>query len=113
MATQEKQMSKQEKERMDLLQKYVSDMIAVEEHIGSAVKRQVNDENLGKHGSEVSRIINNVAQMTERHEKELTVHLESIGGDLSKGIKEVASAALGTVAGLYDKIRTEAVAKMV
>jgi len=99
-------------ERMTTLQKYVSDMMAVEEHIGSAVKRQVKDDNLAKHTSQASQIINRIAETTERHEQELKRHLEAIGGDAAKGIKEVATAALGTLAGLYDKVRTEAVSKM-
>jgi len=97
---------------METLQKYVSDMMAVEEHIGSAVKRQTKDENLAKHTSQASQIIQKIADTTERHEQELKLHLEAIGGDAAKGIKEIATAAMGTVAGLYDKVRTEAVSKM-
>jgi len=103
----------QEKVTLDLLQKYVSDMVAVEEHISSAVKRQVKDEKLAKHPSQAARVINNIAQMSERHEGELQTHLHAIGGDAAKGIKEVTSAALGSIAGLYDKVRSEAVSKMV
>jgi hypothetical protein len=97
---------------MDTLQKYVSDMMAVEEHIGSAVKRQVKDENLTKHTSQAGELIKRIAETTEQHEQELKLHLEAIGGDAAKSIKEMATAALGTLAGLYDKVRTEAVSKM-
>ena len=100
------------KERAETLQKYVSDMMAVEEHIGSAVKRQAEDENLSKQNPQARQIINSLVQITERHEQELKSHLESIGGDTGKSIKEVATAALGSLAGLYDKVRTEAVSKM-
>jgi len=103
----------QEEVTMDLLQKYVSDMVAVEEHIGSAVQRQVKDEKLAKHASQAARLINNIVQMSGRHEQELQSHLQAIGGDTAKGIKEVTSAALGSIAGLYDKVRSEAVSKMV
>lgn len=102
----------EKKERMETLQKYVSDMMAVEEHIGSAVKRQVDDEGLSKHNPQASKIIHAIAQTSERHEQELKRHLESIGGDEAKGLKEVATAALGGLAGLYDKVRTEKVSKM-
>ena len=100
------------KERADTLQKYVSDMMAVEEHIGSAVKRQSEDETLSKHNPQASQIIDNIVQITQRHERELKSHLEAIGGDPAKGLKEVATAALGSLAGLYDKVRTESVSKM-
>jgi len=102
----------QEKERMDILQKYVSDMLAVEDHIGSALQRQVKDEAVVKHDSQAGRVINNIAEMSERHKQDLEKHLASIGGDAAKGIKDVATAALGTIAGLYDKVRNEAVSKM-
>jgi hypothetical protein len=110
--TTERTAEEKAEERMTTLQKYVSDMMAVEEHIGSAVKRQVKDDNLAKHTSRASEIINRIAETTERHEQDLKHHLETIGGDAAKGIKEVATAALGTLAGLYDKIRTEAISKM-
>jgi ferritin-like metal-binding protein YciE len=100
------------KERNDTLQKYVSDMIAVEDHIATAVKRQAEHEEIYKHHPQASQIINNIAQMTEQHAKHLESHLQSMGGDNAKGLKEVASAALGAVAGMYDKVRTESVSKM-
>src|SRR3954468_21600247 len=103
----------QEKVSMDLLQKYVSDMAAVEEHISSAVQRQIKDEKLAKHASQAARVINNIAQISAHHEQELQTHLQAIGGDAAKGIKEVTTAALGSIAGLYDKMRSEAVSKMV
>jgi tRNA threonylcarbamoyladenosine modification (KEOPS) complex Cgi121 subunit len=107
-----KAFEEQQKERMDTLQKYVSDMMAVEEHIGSAVKRQLEDSKLAKHTSEASQMITEIARKTEMHEQELKRHLEILGGDAAKGIKEVATAALGSLAGVYDKMRTEAVSKM-
>src|SRR5690242_13625444 len=116
MATQGKAGAKpaegQEKERMDILQKYVSDMLAVEEHISSALQRQVNDENVVKHNSQAGNAINRIATMSESHRQALEKHLTSIGGDAAKGIKDMATAALGTLAGLYDKVRNEAVSKM-
>jgi ferritin-like metal-binding protein YciE len=108
MSTQDKAM----KERSDTLQKYVSDMIAVEEHIAAAVKRQTDDEQVYKHNPQASQIIQNIAQSTEMHAEHLKHHLEAIGGDPAKGVKELATAALGAVAGMYDKMRNETVSKM-
>jgi hypothetical protein len=108
-------MSKQNKamqERIDTLQKYVGDMIAVEEHISDAVKRQVEDKHIYEHNPEASRIINQIAQMTEMHKKHLQDHLKAMGGDKGKGLQQVAAGALGAVAGMYDKIRNEKVSKM-
>jgi ferritin-like metal-binding protein YciE len=99
-------------DRMDILQKYVGDMIAVEEHIGDAVKRQVEDKQVYEHNQEVSRIINQIAQITERHKQHLQDHLKAMGGDKGKGLQKVAAGALGAVAGMYDKIRNDKVSKM-
>ncbi|MCC6453530.1 MAG: DUF892 family protein [Caldilineaceae bacterium] len=100
------------KERNEILQKYVSDMIAVEDHIGTAVKRQTEDSDVYKHNPQASQIINDVAQMTEQHAQHLKQHLELLGGDPGKGIKEMATTVMGAVAGMYDKMRNETVSKM-
>ncbi len=107
MSTQEKAMQA----RSDTLQQYVSDMIAIEEHIANAVKRQAEDKDV-LNNPQASRIIQNILQYAEQHSQHLKQHLESIGGDPAKGIKEVATSALGAVAGMYDKIRSEQVSKM-
>jgi hypothetical protein len=108
MSTQDKTM----KARSDTLQQYVSDMIAVEEHIGTAVKRQTEDKDVSKNRPHASQIIHHIARHTDQHAQHLKQHLESIGGDPAKGIKEVATSALGAIAGVYDKMRTEQVSKM-
>jgi len=108
MSSQDKTM----KERSETLQKYVSDMMAVEDHIAAAVKRQTEHEDVYKHNPQVGQVIQSIAQMTEQHSQHLKQHLQSIGGDPAKGIKEVATAALGAVAGMYDKVRNETVSKM-
>jgi len=105
MSTQEKTL----KARSDTLQQYVSDMIAVEEHIGSAVKRQSEDKDLLPQARE---IIDHITRHTEEHAQALKQLLQSVGGDPAKGIKEVATTALGAIAGLYDKTRSEKVSKM-
>jgi ferritin-like metal-binding protein YciE len=108
MSMQEKTL----KARSDILQQYVSDMMAVEEHIGTAVKRQAEDKDVSKNNPQASQLIQQIARHTEQHAQRLKEHLEAIGGDPAKGIKEVATAALGAVAGMYDKIRSEKVSKM-
>jgi hypothetical protein len=108
MSTQEKTL----KVRSDTLQQYVSDMMAVEEHIAAAVKLQSEDKNVAQVNLQASQIIQDIARHTEQHSKQLKQHLEALGSDPAQGIKEMASAALGVIAGLYDKVRTEQVSKM-
>jgi hypothetical protein len=108
MSSQDKSM----KARSDTLQQYVSDMIAVEDHIAAAVKRQTEDKDVYQHNPKASQIINEIAQMTEQHSEHLKQHLETLGGDPAKGLKEIATSALGAIAGMYDKMRNETVSKM-
>jgi hypothetical protein len=108
MSTQEKTL----KARADTLQQYVSDMIALEEHIAMAVERQAEHKDVFQKNPQASQIIQDIAKHTQLHAQHLKQHLEELGGDPAKGIKEVASAALGAVAGMYDKVRTEKVSKM-
>src|SRR5215203_5488985 len=107
MSTQEKTL----KARSDTLQQYVSDMMAVEDHIAAAVKRQSEDKDVSKVNPQANQIIEHIVRHTEQHSKELKQHLEAIGGDPAQGIKDIASAALGAIAGMYDKVRTEQVSK--
>jgi len=100
------------KQRDEVLQKYVSDMIAVEDHIANAVQRQTEHEDVYKHHPQARQIIQSIAHMTEQHANHLKQHLEAIGGDPAKGIKEIATSALGAIAGMYDKVRNETVSKM-
>lgn len=108
MSTQDKTM----KARNDTLQQYVSDMIAVEEHIADAVKRQTEDGAVYKNDPQASQILQHITRHTEQHAQQLKQHLEHIGGDPAKGFKEVAATVLGAVAGMYDKVRTDKVSKM-
>jgi hypothetical protein len=103
---------KAQEKRMDQLQKYVSDMIALEDHIESAVSHQTKDDKLEKHNAEAVRIIYRIEQLNKSHREALRQHLEALGGDTASGLKEMASDLLGNIAGLYDKVRTQAVSKM-
>jgi ferritin-like metal-binding protein YciE len=100
------------KERNETLQQYVGDMISVEKHINQAVERQLEEKHLQDHTAEARRIIQEIQQHTKAHAKHLETHLESLGGDASSPIKEGISAILGAAAGMYDKLRTEEVSKM-
>jgi hypothetical protein len=103
---------KAQEKRNETLQKYVSDMVALEDHIESAVKHQTSDDKLEKHNAEAVRLIYRIEQTNKTHKEALKRHLEAIGGDSATGIKEMATDVLGNLAGLYDKVRTQAVSKM-
>jgi ferritin-like metal-binding protein YciE len=107
-----KMQEKQDKERQSKLKQYVGDMLSLEDHIANAVERQLEEKHLQEHSVEARRIIQTIQQHTRMHHKHLEEQLAALGGDSSSPIKDSVSAVLGAAAGLYDKIRTEEVSKM-
>jgi ferritin-like metal-binding protein YciE len=99
-------------EQGDTLQHYVSDMLAVEKEILEAVKRQADDDHVQDHSADAKRIIQRIERLAEEHQQSLDRHLEELGGDPASGIKKVVTAGMGAVAGMYDKLRSESVSKM-
>ncbi len=99
------------KEQQELLQQYVSDMLALEKHIHDAVKRQRDDKTTEKFG-DAHRLVSRLEASLDQRIAMLERHLEQLGGDSGSPVKDAVSSALGAVAGMYDKIRSSTVAKM-
>jgi ferritin-like metal-binding protein YciE len=98
-------------DRNDTLQQYVSDMLALERHIHDAVRRQRDDDKVASH-PKVHSLISRMESTLDEHIEHLERHLKAIGGDSSSPVKEAVSAVAGMAAGLYDKVRTDKVSKM-
>jgi hypothetical protein len=98
-------------ERQDTLQQYVSDMLAVEQHIHQAIRRQEEDESVKKH-PEAFALISQAEQTLDNHIAALESHLEALGGDAASPVKEAVAGVLGVAAGLIDQVRTQQVSKM-
>ncbi|MGI8906191.1 MAG: hypothetical protein ACR2IE_06845 [Candidatus Sumerlaeaceae bacterium] len=97
--------------REDLIQKYVSDMHAVAKHVLEAFERQQQDADVQKF-LEASQLINKVVSTMRSQHNRLDEHSKTVGAEPHTMPKEAISAALGVAAGLYDKIRSHAVSKM-
>jgi uncharacterized protein YukE len=97
-------------ERKDTIQHYVTDMIATEKHIQEAVKRQIDDESV-KQQPEASQLVNRIAMVLQSHISQLEHHSEQLGGG-SSSIKDAVTSTLGVMAGLYDKVRSKQVSRM-
>lgn len=95
----------------DILQQYVSDMVALDEHIHEAIKRQIEDDRL-KQFPEASKVVNTLHRTLDTHITGLKGQLTSLGGEASGPIKEAVSVIAGVAAGLYDKVRHDPVSKM-
>ena len=98
-------------ERQDTLQQYVSDMLAVEQHIHQAIRRQEEDDSVKKH-PEAFALISQAEQILDNHIAALESHLEALGGDAASPVKEAVAGVLGAAAGVIDQVRTQQVSKM-
>ena len=95
----------------DILRQYLSDMVALDEHITEALKRQIEDERMEQF-SEARQAVTTTKNTLETHISGLKRQLETLGGEESGPIKEAVSAVAGIAAGLYDKVRHDPVSKM-
>lgn len=92
----------------NVLQKYVSDMLALEGHIAQAIDKQVkaNADN-----PEVSAKYAAFTTTLKSHHDTLASRLDALGGAANSPVKEGVAAVLGVAAGLLDKFRSEEVSK--
>ncbi len=101
------------KDPNDVLNTYLTDMHAVESHILEAVERQLNGDEI-KAYPEASRVVRSLHTTLERHTTALKDLVEDRDGPSLKGaLKEALGDALGFAAGLYDKVRTDEVSRMI
>lgn len=94
--------------KQETLTKYLGDMKAVVSHVQTAMERQKDEF---KDQPDVAQAIARVALSLKRQDDALGARLEALGGSPTHPVKEVVSDALGVVAGLYNKVRTEGAAK--
>ncbi len=94
--------------RQETITKYLGDMKSVVSHVHTAMERQ-KDEFTDK--PDVSQTIARIALGLRRQDESLGKRLESLGGSPTHPVKEAVSDALGVLAGLYNKVRTEGAAK--
>ena len=97
-------------ERLDTLQQYVSDMLAVERHILPALENQSKDDRYAKF-PEARRVVNKIEATIRSHIDGLEQHLRKLGGDPASPIKSAVTAALGVAATVIEKVRTDPVSK--
>ena len=96
-----------------VLNTYLTDMHAVEEHIAEALERQLNGEAIKKY-PEATRVVTALHATLQRHAGALEAKVEaSEGGNIKDALKEALGEALGFAAGLYDKVRRDTVSRMI
>lgn len=101
-------------EKMDLLQSYTADQLAVIRHIIMAVDRQVQTDKV-RNNSEVSELLTRVKFALDKQRDDLTLHLErEMGGKGVEGAaKNALTSATGFFAGLYSSVRNDTISRMI
>ena len=94
--------------KQETITKYLGDMKSVVSHVRTAMERQKEEF---KDKPEVSQTMGRIAYGLQRQDETLGKRLEALGGSPTHPVKEVVSDALGLMAGLYNKVRTEGAAK--
>ena len=94
--------------KQQTITKYLGDMKSVLSHVHAAMELQ-KDAFGDKPG--VAQPIARIAMSLKRQEDAIGVRLDALGGSPTHPVKEIVSDAVGVVAGLYNKVRTEGAAK--
>jgi len=94
---------------LNTVQQYVGDMIALESHIEEAIDRQLDE---AKDNATAAAAVKQFHTMVKGHRDGLKAHLKAIGGSESGPVKSAVAGLFGAAAGMIDKVRTEAVSKL-
>lgn len=90
---------------------YISDMKNATNHLAGAFARQIEDDNVKKNPA-VLTLITRLHQVSETQVKALQAEIDRFGGSTSDSIKEALTSMTGALTGLYDKVRSTPVSKM-
>lgn len=89
---------------------YTSDLHALERHLMNAVKKQkTSDKVTDKRAVE---LLNNLDKMASSHVQKLSAELEQMGAEVKSTIKSKLASFAGSVAGMIDTVRDDALSKM-
>ena len=91
-----------------LLQKYVSDMVSLEDHIFQAIDKQAKGN---MDDPQMQTKFQTFAQTMASHREGLTARLKELGGAANQPIKQGVAAVAGVAAGVIDKLRSDEISK--
>jgi len=99
-----------ESKNQDTIKTYVGDMYSLESHIEEALDAQLETvRDHPKAYQAVRRFHGNVRTQRDM----MKAHLDQLGGETGGALKSAVSQAFGMAAGVVDKVRPEAVSKIV
>ena len=99
------------KENQEVLQQYVGDMLAVDRHIHETVRRHRDDKQV-QSDAEAHQLLSRVESVFDTLIEELEQLLDEVGGSASSPVKDAVASTVGAIGSVYDKLRSEAVSKM-
>jgi hypothetical protein len=92
--------------------KYVEDLHSLVSHGIEPFSHQLSESALQDH-SEARRAIEEFRASLQRHESALKQRMQALGTSPTTVVQDTAATVAGIAAGLYNKVRTEAVSKSV
>jgi ferritin-like metal-binding protein YciE len=93
----------------DTIKTYVGDMYSLESHIEEAMDRQLNQF---QDHSKANAAIRRFHTMVRMQRDTMKAHLDALGGGTGGSLKSAVSNAFGVAAGVVDKVRPEAMSKI-
>ena len=97
------------RDRDTAINSYITDMIALEDHIGKALKAQISDLN---DYPDLDAEIRQVHHLVEHHISDLRALAERRkAGGITETVKRAGAAMAGVAAGVIDLVRTEGLPK--
>jgi hypothetical protein len=90
--------------------KYVEDMHSLVGHGLQPIEHQIGEADKRGH-ADAARLIRSMKTTLEEHERLLDERLKVLGTSPTTAVQDAAAAVAGVVAGFYNQVRTEAVAK--
>lgn len=92
------------------LKKYTSDLHALERHFMNAIKKQkTSDRVTDKRAVE---LLNNLDKVASSHVQKLSAELDQMGAEVKSSVKSKIASFVGSVAGMIDTVRDDALSKM-
>jgi hypothetical protein len=91
--------------KIEVIRENLADMLGVEQHALQRVEHQVRDERVRKFYN-AHEMLQKIEAVLNSHLAELELHLATVDGGFETRLKRAATSITGSVAGFYDRLRT-------
>jgi len=98
-------------QRMNQLRRHLIDMIAFDNHVLGAVRRQLGNRHV-EGMAEAREILEEVERSLEAQVVRLNEELDALGGDGGSPLKAAVTGITGAITGIADRFRSEPVSRM-